>query len=155
MKTKLNTIQNSALRLATGALRCTTVKKLEVEAHVLPLQKHREYMSFNYGIKILADDKHPTRPCLSDHNDFEFSNTIPFSRRLYDISSKYNVNIYNVDHDCVFPNPPWTCPKFKVDLRVHSGPKAQIPIEMLRSKSLEEIDMYKDTEHYYTDGSVW
>ena len=64
IKNKLNVIQNSALRLATGALRVTNIKKLEVEAHIPPLQMHREYMSFNYGLKIISNIQHPTRPCL-------------------------------------------------------------------------------------------
>ena len=66
----------------------------------------------------------------------------------------YNANIYNVDNNFIFPNPPWLYPRFNVDLSVYNGEKDQTPKEILKQRSLELINRYSDTEHYYTDGSV-
>ena len=154
IKKKLNTIQNAALKLAVGALGNTNTKKLEVEAHVPSLQKNREYMSMNYGLKIIADIQHPTRPCLMDHHLHEFTNSKPFSRRLYEMGMKVNLNIYDVDNSGNFSIPPWICPRFELDFSIHNGTKAQTPIEILYNRSLEVIASYGDSEHYYTDGSV-
>lgn len=95
--------------------------------------------------------RHPTRICLLDHEYYEFSSHKPFSRRLYELGEKYNIN---VDNRCEFNVPPWIKPKFNINLSIHKGPKAQSPIEILKQDSLQEIAKYNDSEHYYTDGSV-
>ena len=136
-KYKLDKIQNEALRLATEALTCTSIKKLEIEANILPLQSHREYHSLNYGIKILSDIKHPTRDCLVNHNEFIYSNDKPFARRLYELGIKYKINLNNIDNKCNSNIPPWEKPKFNINLTVHSGPEINSPIELLKEDSLK------------------
>ena len=154
IKNKLNSIQNSALRIAVGALRRSKISKLEVEANVPSLQLYRDYMSFSYGIKILADRQHPTRPCLLDHKLFKRSNAKPFSRRLFEKSVKYRTNIYDIDNKVSTSLPPWINPSFNIDLSAHTGKKSEIPIVQLKTESLVTIQKYKNTEHFYTDRSV-
>lgn len=48
----LNKIQNQCLRICLGALRCTRISRLEVEAGVPPLQDRRNYMCLSYGYKV-------------------------------------------------------------------------------------------------------
>ena len=150
----LNTIQNNALRIATGGLHNTQKEFLEAETDVIPLQLHREYHSINYGVKIIADTRHPTRPFLTDHEKFMYSNDKSFGRRLHELGNKYNKKIKEVDNRCDFNIPPWVEPSFNIDLSIHNGTKDQTPVEILRAKSLETINKYTDTTHYYTDGSV-
>ncbi|CAL4067481.1 unnamed protein product, partial [Meganyctiphanes norvegica] len=154
IKKKLNTIQNTALRLATGALRNTTIKKLEVEANVLPLQLHRDYLSLAYGSKILSDPLHPTRVSLLDHHDLRHSSDRPFARRLHDLSQQYNVPLLSLDNRCSFELPPWIQPSFHIDLSVHSSVKAVTPVEVLRARGRELISQFQNTDQYFTDGSV-
>ena len=154
LKNSLNTVQNSALRLATGTIRTTNIKRLEVEADIPSLQLHRDYLSFNYGLKIVADVRHPTRPYVVNHRPFEDSPSKPFSRRLFELGTKYDIPILNVDHLCNFNIPPWSQPNFNINTEVHTGFKAQLPIEMLHWKSMRAIDSFPDTVHIYTDGSV-
>ena len=154
IKDKLNTIQNSALRLATGTIRTTNIKRLEVETDVPSLQLHRDYLSFNYGLKIISDSRHPTRPSVVDHARFEYSTSKPFSRRLFELGIKYDISIFNVDNLCTFNMPPWSKPNFNINTEVHNGPKAQLPIEMLYGRSMRTIASFPDTLHVYTDGSV-
>ena len=143
-KKKLNVIQNNALRLATGALGCTNIKKLEVESDVPPLQTHRDFVSLNYGMKILSDLKHPTRECLINYNRYEYTHNKPFARRLYDISRKYDIELYNIENKCQFPIPPW----------IKHSTKVNMPIETLYQQSLKVIAKYSNILNIYTDGSV-
>merc|ERR1712121_162399 len=154
VKNKLNIIQNTALRLAQGALKNTKIKILKTEANVPPLQFHRDYHSINYGAKIISDIRHPTRPYLINHNEYQYSNNKPYGRRLFEIGQKYTIDLSKVDNRCDFSIPPWIKPQFKLDLSIHNGEKDNTPIEVLQAKSLETINKYKNTEHYYTDGSV-
>ena len=154
VKNKLNTIQNTALRLALGALKNTKIKILETEANVPPLQLHRDYHSINYGAKIISDIRHPTRPCLINHNEYQYSNNKPYGRRLFEMGQKYRTDLTKVDNRCDFSIPPWVKPHFNLDLSIHNGEKDNTPIEILHAKSLETIHKYRNTENYYTDGSV-
>ena len=153
IKNKLNTIQNSALRLATGALRCTNIKKLEVETDVPALQLHRHYLCFNYGLKILSNNKNPTRHCLTDHERFEQTKHKPFARRLHDIGKEYNININKIDNKCEFPKPPWIHPNLNIDISAHTRTKSESSIEELQQEGNKVIAKYKNTLNLYTDGS--
>ena len=83
-----------------------------------------------------------------------YSNNKTFGRRLYELGIKYKIKIKNVDNRCDFNVFPWIEPQFNIDLSIHNGAKDETPIEVLRAKSIETINRYTDTEHYYTDGSV-
>ena len=152
-KKKLNTIQNNALRIATGLLRCTKIEALEVEANVYPLQMHRDIMSFNYGLKILANNKNPTHHNLKDYEQ-EDKKRKTFSERLQDLNEKYDTNINQVDNSCNFPLPPWEEANFNIDLSIHTGPKLYQPIEGLKQESMKTISKYSNAMKIYTDGSV-
>ena len=73
---------------------------------------------------------------------------------MHELGLKYKVDIYNIDHKCEFPVPPWIKPKFNINLSVHQGPKAQMPLELLKQESLKLISNYSNTLQIYTDGSV-
>ena len=49
---KLNTIQNTALRVITGARKTSPILSLQVEAHVMPLSLHRKLKLCNYYSRI-------------------------------------------------------------------------------------------------------
>ncbi|KAM7249245.1 hypothetical protein ACFE04_019854 [Oxalis oulophora] len=55
---QLNTIQNTALRLATGALRSSPVTSLHVETNIMPLRHHRNLNTLLYYFKIHTIPQH-------------------------------------------------------------------------------------------------
>ena len=67
---------------------------------------HRDIMSFNYGLKILANNKNPTHQYLIDYEQEE-NKRKTFSERLQDIGEKYEINLNKVDNSCNIPLPPW------------------------------------------------
>lgn len=63
----LNIIQNSALRLATGALRSTPVNALEVDTNIPPLYLRFRFLSLKYLSKTLSlSDNFASKKCISE-----------------------------------------------------------------------------------------
>ena len=153
-KDRLNCVQNTALRLATGTLRCTNVARLEVEAVVPPLQVNRDLNSIRYGSKLYMDVRNPSRACLRDDRLFAFTLDRPFSVRLQGACEKYGISLVDIDTKCHVFIPPWVTPKLHIDLSVHMGSKFSTPVEVLKANSLAMMGRYGSSEHYYTDGSV-
>ena len=48
----LDTVQNSALRIATGAFRSTPIVSLQAETGIKPLQAYREQKNINYMLRV-------------------------------------------------------------------------------------------------------
>ena len=66
---KLDRIQNEAMRIILGALKCTPTIKLCAETNILPLKHRRQLTMLQYGYRILSIPQHPTADILtaSDH----------------------------------------------------------------------------------------
>ena len=56
---KLETVQNQALRLCLGAFRTSPISSLHVEANELPLYFRREKLALQYAIKLRATSSNP------------------------------------------------------------------------------------------------
>ena len=48
---RLDVLQNGCVRMCLGALRCTRVARMEVEANIPPLQRRRDALLLSYGMK--------------------------------------------------------------------------------------------------------
>ncbi|XP_043219624.1 uncharacterized protein LOC122380493 isoform X1 [Amphibalanus amphitrite] len=55
----LETLQNACLRVATGALRTSPVRALQVDADIPPLSLRRKELLLRYFLKVLSDEHHP------------------------------------------------------------------------------------------------
>ena len=66
----LETIQNAALRIASGALRTSPVRALQVDTNVPPLTVRRKELLLRYFLKVQGDEHHPCRH-LMDLDQYE------------------------------------------------------------------------------------
>ena len=64
VKSKLDQIQAQALRIACGAMRCTSISSIQVECGEMPLQLRREEIALKYALKIEAEEDHPAKAIL-------------------------------------------------------------------------------------------
>ena len=64
IKSKLDQIQAQALRIACGAMRCTSISSIQVECGEMPLQLRREEIALKYALKIEAEEDHPAKAIL-------------------------------------------------------------------------------------------
>jgi ribonuclease HI len=86
-KKTLNTIHNTGIRLATGALRTSRVESLYSESSEPPLCLRRQYLLASYASKILCMRRHPTfqplyNPRFQAIYDARPSATLPAGIRL-------------------------------------------------------------------------
>lgn len=90
---QLDTIQNQALRICTGALRTSPIASVHVEANIPPLKHHRNALLLRYYFKIMQSQTHinayrllsPTKPQCS-------------IKTLHTLCSKL-LTLYNVDSE--------------------------------------------------------
>ena len=105
----LESIQNTGLRLATGAFRTSPITSLEVEAGIPSLSLRRERLMVNYSIAIRAQPWHPNYKILFDQDIDIYSSrptiTRPFVARLEQ----------EIEYPDIYPKgfssePPWLTP---------------------------------------------
>ena len=66
-KKLIQSIQNKALKICTGAMRGTSADALQVECGEAPLQVRRMRQQLEYALKILSDKDHINCHLLEDH----------------------------------------------------------------------------------------
>ena len=61
----LEVIQNSCLRIASGALRTSPIRALQVETNVMPLSLRQRELLLRYFLKVSGDSQHPCRHLMN------------------------------------------------------------------------------------------
>lgn len=148
----LNVIQNTALRLATGALPTSPVTSLERETNEPPLWIRRQYLTAKYASRMSIDTSKPvyssllstankmTPPSLPDPSTQRIKDLLPF-----DANSIQNLANNN--------SPPWCLEIPIIDTTLAQYKKEESPKELLRSLHLEVLAKYPHDTILYTDGS--
>jgi len=72
IKSKLDSIQNKAMRICCGAMTRTPATSLQCECGQPPLHLRRQRMLADYSLKIKSVPNHPTAHTLEDswHNHY-------------------------------------------------------------------------------------
>ena len=63
----IQSIQNKALKICTGAMRGTAAEAMQVDCGEPPLQLRRRYLQLKYALKIRNDKEHINSNLLEDH----------------------------------------------------------------------------------------
>ena len=150
----LTVLQNMCLRICTGALRCTRVSRLEVEAVVPPLQRRRDYLCLAYGYKLarLRQSQHPTWQRVCEYRTLEMRGATSFATKLHSICETSGVSPTDIDHLIAKNIPPWETLRSKiVTTWLPAGKKT--PEEEARSRFYYFRQALQDCLHLYTDGS--
>jgi len=155
-KAKLDLIQARALRICCGANIATSIAALQVEMGEMPQDLRRRQQQLNYAVKISATENHPNKYMVEDHwttHYGKFKKTgEPF---LVKVKTFLN-EVKNVKYEAkkLGEVPPWQLGSVKVDTGLTKFcKKKEEPPEIVKSKSLEYIEKYKDHLHIFTDGS--
>ena len=69
---KIDRIHYAALRMMLGALKCTSVEKLEVKANIILLVLRRKQLLLQYVHRAMSIPSHPFRKKLCNYYPFEF-----------------------------------------------------------------------------------
>ena len=96
----LDRVQYSAIRVMTGAMRCTNVYKLETAVQIIPLSILWKRLLVQYMSCILRIPEHPVRKLYLDYYPFDFivNNKRPLSAigRAYREFTAINLDVKNI-----------------------------------------------------------
>lgn len=105
---KIDTIQATALRIATGAYKGTPNYSLEVECNILPLQKRRDEMTLKYWARSTSLGSNlPINELTQPRSIYEtcrnrLSGHIPYNIRVQDLLKKHGMEDIKIQPQ-VFP----------------------------------------------------
>lgn len=152
---KLNSIHNSAIRLALSAFPTSPTLSLYRESGELPLWLRRKQLSLLYAIKTLASPGNPARRTLTGNGiDQQYSRKprIPLPLRLKISRDIGQLTLGNVVTQSFTEYPPWTTETISIDTSLSLLPPTT------RQKIAKQRVNTRHTEHdqattYYTDAS--
>ena len=155
----LDSIQNLALRIATGALRSTPTNTLEIECGLKPLKLRREELTLKYVRSAPLKSQLPVNDLLDDQSAFTTSRSSKI--KCYSSTVRQLKTELQLDKKIGKLAPPAYRSKWNLKLEPPSheltdilGPKREIKIEEARKKSLTFIrEKHAGKTHLYTDGS--
>ena len=151
----LESIQNNALRIITGALRTSPVENIRAETNIPSLAHRRKLQLLRYFTRITAQPGHPSRSIL--HNRPRYRLLTPEQDRYPTISIRVQraLALFNIDSLAVMPvfplRPFWKddniCIEYLLPTKKHIT-----PIEIV-TRFNEFVSSHSDAKIYFTDGS--
>ena len=157
-KRVLDTIQNHALRIITGAFRTSPTSSLMVDADEMPLSLRRRFLSMKYAIKIRQFPGHPAYAKLFSETLQHRAGTLPASARhpglrVCEWLSEADIDLNLIETYHPPSVEPWALPEFKTDTRLLEITK-DLPPDAIQQVFLQHLhDFYPDHVVFYTDGS--
>ena len=154
---RIETIQNSALRIVTGAFRTTPTNSLltEVNVHSLAMRSHKAL--FKYYFKTKSEQNHPAGGCFDvtplDQRLGAHGQTPPAGVQISRLSAHYSLNLANIPIAAKPPPAPsWTYPIPTIDF-LFDDLKSRISLLEIQALFHEYKAKHEDSVFFYTDGS--
>ena len=159
---KLNPIQNSALRLSTGAYRTSPIDSLEVISGIISLDASRKEKLAKYIVRVVANPGNPLNKIISigelileedEENHTKFKQQSVFAR------AKLACKDFNLEEGMIFPegpmeDPPWKTDNIYVCEDIIRNAKRSIPENTLKMIFTNHLQSHmEDNLLIYTDGS--
>ena len=156
---RLDTIQNSFIRIALGVMKTSPISSLQVEAFIPPLHLRRMEQSLRYTSKILFQPNHSTCRALhvlpSIHHNYigpsEKRSGLTIASRLKKFSTELNY-IQPEIHPLSKLNPPWLVRERQV-LYLFDCPKTLISPQETQQRFLDLQSQLHTFHFIFTDGS--
>ena len=156
LSNKVESIQNSALRIISGALRTSPSSNLRVDSNIPPLERRREYQLIRYYTKVMARKDTIPYAILSNLPE---NNIITHREYKYQTIRRHLKNIlrdYKIETPKVLDNPPlspyWTRHPIQT-LILFDDNKKDMNTDEMKQLFLEFQNDHKDHTFIYTDGS--
>ena len=159
---KLDSIQNSALRIATGAYRTSPIKSLEVLTGTKSLADSRKEKLANYVVRVLANPSNPLGDIFNsvtlteDESDegpvrFKQQSIIFKARTAY---SEFQLNAEEIFEEEPANKAPWMLRNLSVCDDIIQNAKSQIPENTLKMIYNYHLQSHMEEDLLvYTDGS--
>lgn len=151
----INPIQNTAIRIATGAFKSSPVLSLQAISGIKPISTYRHIKLLNYQSRIYANPEHPMHNLLElrDNNNDPapvYHNVIDRARH---ITSLYNLDITNIMEEAPMTVPPWTVNNIFTCTDLYQFRKSELEPHQMRALFLNHVRSHDGSYCIYTDGS--
>lgn len=157
--TKVNTMENSALRIATGAFKSSPISSLHVLTATIPQEYSMAAKHINFLLRTLVNPSHPMNELEFDMEDLNEelieTHTIPksFLNRTLNMLIKYNINISPFFIEGVPESPPWHIDGVGVCQEMMANRKGDTPHHILKNMFEDHLQEHSESLIVYTDGS--
>ena len=153
----IETIQNSALRIVTGAFRTTPTNSLitEVDVHTLAMRSHMAL--FKHYFKTKSEQNHPAGGCFDvtplDRRLGAHGQTPSAGVQISRLSVQYSLDLSNIPIAIKPPPAPsWTYPIPNIDF-LFDDLKSHMNLVEIHTLFHEFKAKHEDSVFFYTDGS--
>ena len=158
----IRTIQNAAIRIATGALRSSPISSLHAESGILPQEYYHDIKTLNFLIRIYVNPTHPMHdliPADDDDDDDSDGEVVPrypekcFISRAGKLANKYSINMHHGLPELCPRCPPWSV-NVKICRDLYDLKKHGQPPEQTKAIFIEHLNSNHSNSYcIYTDGS--
>ena len=151
-KTRLDTIQSKALRIACGAMHGTAVAALQNECGEPPLKLGRLQQQLKYLLKVNLEANHPSKCVFEDHWTNHYGKSKLNNTSLFNKLVEYN-NEETIAAIKENSGPPWLSKPINTDTSLTKVIMKANPSHCSKAIALDTISRYNDCLAIYTDGS--
>ncbi|KAI3387413.1 hypothetical protein SNEBB_002003 [Seison nebaliae] len=150
---KLEPIQNTAIRLITGAFKSSPIASLQVESGEPPLSNRRQLLSQQLYCKILSNNESKTYEVVMDDTQDDYNQRCDtLGKKVRTTLNEINVIITEVEQIHWPKLPPWL-EQPTLCTALHTAPKMKLTPTHLKTMYLEHRYTHNTTLRFYTDGS--
>ena len=158
----LECVQNTALRIATGALRTSPVRSLQVDTNVAPLSLRKQDLSLRFYLKVQGDNRHPCREVIEmESNQHVYEGlSVHYMRRIAGFPASHRLSTMCQELGLRIPRNtvnsrgliyPWLLPD--VNTMMLLDDKRHMTETDIQSAFQDVLTQYPGFRRFYTDGS--
>lgn len=152
---KLDSIQNTALRISSGAFRTSPTLSIACETGEAPLHYRRNKLALTYIARLAQNPVNPAYKYffLNEQNELTFQTYSPLQKFIRNFCQIHNLSIPPIEKITHSEVEPWirNQPKYNLTLNIYKKRNTQCHIYVEKFNKLKEY--YNDHIHIYTDGS--
>jgi len=151
---KLNTVQNTCLRICCGAMKCTPINALLEECGELPLKLRSERALLRYVNKIKSKTGNPANEALTEAWENYYGNYKIGTEPIYNKTKEFLERTAGQTVKAeIKSRPPWLQCDITIDTELRNVISKQVNTQTTKHLATDKIDRYSDHVQVYTDGS--
>lgn len=152
----LQTIQNSALRIASGAFRSSPILSLHSDTGIKPLSSFRDIKVLNYYTRLLLNPDSTFLALLRGITRgffLELNSVRPFLLRAESLATELGVSFRHLFHEDPFLRAPWRPLQMGVCQELWSLTRSSTSTAELCLRFYDHAESHGAAASYFTDGS--
>ena len=147
----ISTIQNAALRIATGAFKTSPIKSLHADSGVLPFSYSLEAKQLSYFLRLVVNETHPKHTgVVNDQMTYRKS----YMERIKNLIDSHSIQPNLIMPERQLDTPPWIEPNINLCNYMHDFKKKDFSATQLKAIFLRHFQSHQNNYCIFTDGSL-